>query len=164
MNSCSIAYEFLCAYKYNYYLIYFQIIAVEYIDHVVICIFHVLICTDHVVLCRIIQYAHKNFFLLEDTNNCFDYNRRLSFRFKGRTQKRETVEYQPFPFHQVGVPRFELGTPCSQSRCANRTALHPVLQFIVFISDCGAKVRLYFKLQNFSVTFFMKNIIFLLSG
>jgi len=38
------------------------------------------------------------------------------------------------------------------------------LQFIVFISDCGAKVRLYFKLQNFSVTFFMKNIIFLLSG
>ena len=25
----------------------------------------------------------------------------------------------------VGVPRFELGTPCSQSRCANRTALHP---------------------------------------
>ena len=28
------------------------------------------------------------------------------------------------PF-SVGVPRFELGTPCSQSRCANRTALHP---------------------------------------
>ena len=25
----------------------------------------------------------------------------------------------------VGVPRFERGTPCSQSRCANRTALHP---------------------------------------
>lgn len=46
--------------KYNNYLIYFQIIAVEYIDHVVICIFHVLICTDHVVVCRIIQYAHKN--------------------------------------------------------------------------------------------------------
>ena len=50
----------LTIYKYNYYLIYFQIIAVEYIDHVVICIFHVLICTDHVVVCRIIQYAHKN--------------------------------------------------------------------------------------------------------
>ena len=50
----------LTIYKYNYYLIYFLIIAVEYIDHVVICIFHVLICTDHVVVCRIIQYAHKN--------------------------------------------------------------------------------------------------------
>ena len=25
----------------------------------------------------------------------------------------------------VGVPGFEPGTPCSQSRCANRTALHP---------------------------------------
>ena len=41
-------------------MIYFQIITVEYIDHVVICIFHVLICTDHVVVCRIIQYANKN--------------------------------------------------------------------------------------------------------
>ena len=26
----------------------------------------------------------------------------------------------------VGIPGFEPGTPCSQSRCANRTALHPV--------------------------------------
>ena len=25
----------------------------------------------------------------------------------------------------VGVERFELPTPCSQSRCANRTALYP---------------------------------------
>gem|GEM_PF-1232056 len=50
----------LTIYKYTYYLIYFQIITVEYIDHVVICIFHVLICTDHVVVCRIIQYANKN--------------------------------------------------------------------------------------------------------
>ena len=50
----------LTIYKYNYYLIYFLIIAVEYIDNVVICIFHVLICTDHVVVCRIIQYANKN--------------------------------------------------------------------------------------------------------
>ena len=30
------------------------------------------------------------------------------------------------PF-SVGIPGFEPGTPCSQSRCANRTALHPVL-------------------------------------
>ena len=28
-------------------------------------------------------------------------------------------------YHFVGVPGFEPGTPCSQSRCANRTALHP---------------------------------------
>lgn len=27
----------------------------------------------------------------------------------------------------VGVEGFELSTPCSQSRCANRTALHPEL-------------------------------------
>ncbi len=26
---------------------------------------------------------------------------------------------------QVGVAGFELATPCSQSRCANRTALRP---------------------------------------
>ena len=81
-----------------------------------------------------------------------------------KTIKGKQLNANHFPFSKSGVPRFELGTPCSQSRCANRTALHPVLQFIVFISDCGAKVRLYFKLQNFSVTFFMKNIIFLLSG
>ena len=29
-------------------------------------------------------------------------------------------------FEIVGVAGFELATPCSQSRCANRTALHPV--------------------------------------
>ena len=29
----------------------------------------------------------------------------------------------------VGIPGFEPGTPCSQSRCANRTALHPELGF-----------------------------------
>ena len=31
-------------------------------------------------------------------------------------------------FFFVGVPGFEPGTPCSQSRCANRTALHPELK------------------------------------
>ncbi len=31
------------------------------------------------------------------------------------------------PLHSifVGVARFELATPCSQSRCADRAALHP---------------------------------------
>ena len=32
-------------------------------------------------------------------------------------------------FSCVGVPGFEPGTPCSQSRCANRTALHPEENF-----------------------------------
>ena len=62
-NNCSylqVKKILLTIYKYNYYLIYFLIIAVECIDHGVICIFHALICTDHVVVCRIIQYAHKN--------------------------------------------------------------------------------------------------------
>ena len=30
-------------------------------------------------------------------------------------------------FYIVGVAGFEPTTPCSQSRCANRTALHPEL-------------------------------------
>lgn len=38
----------------------------------------------------------------------------------------------------VGVPRFELGTPCSQSRCANRAALHPENSFLL---NCGAKLQ-----------------------
>ena len=136
---------------------------VEYTDHAVVYTFH----SDNQEIDEIViifVYSKKNVFYLKIRTivliTIVDYPLDLRVGHK----KRETVEYQPFPFHQVGVPRFELGTPCSQSRCANRTALHPVLQFIVFISDCGAKVRLYFKLQNFSVTFFMKNIIFLLSG
>ena len=32
-------------------------------------------------------------------------------------------DFRGFP--RVGVERFELPTPCSQSRCANRTAPHP---------------------------------------
>ena len=41
------------------------------------------------------------------------------------------LRYTPYRFgcrlkSLVGVPGFEPGTPCSQSRCANRTALHPV--------------------------------------
>ena len=39
----------------------------------------------------------------------------------------------------VGVPGFEPGTPCSQSRCANRTALHPEKESILlaFVSVSG---------------------------
>ena len=44
----------------------------------------------------------------------------------------------------VGVPGFEPGTPCSQSRCANRTALHPVYQFL----KDDANVKLFFGFTN----------------
>ena len=54
----------------------------------------------------------------------------------------------------VGVPRFELGTPCSQSRCANRTALHPEL-LSVFL-NCGAKLRIYFEMTSNLEKFFQK--------
>ena len=41
----------------------------------------------------------------------------------------------------VGVKGFEPSTPCSQSRCANRTALHPVQ--MAFCSFASAKIRLF---------------------
>ena len=47
----------------------------------------------------------------------------------------------------VGIPGFEPGTPCSQSRCANRTALHPAIIF-------KCKGTTYFEICNT----FQKNI------
>ena len=41
----------------------------------------------------------------------------------------------------VGVKGFEPSTPCSQSRCANRTALHPVQ--MAFCSFASAKIRFF---------------------
>ncbi len=38
----------------------------------------------------------------------------------------------------VGVPGFEPGTPCSQSRCASRAALHP--DFELFLHHLGNNV------------------------
>ena len=47
---------------------------VEYTDHDVVYIFHGdNLEIDEIVI--IFVYSKKNFFLLEDTNNCFDYNR-----------------------------------------------------------------------------------------
>ena len=43
----------------------------------------------------------------------------------GFWQKKEVNQCLLIDFLLVGVPGFEPGTPCSQSRCANRTALHP---------------------------------------
>ncbi len=42
----------------------------------------------------------------------------------------------------VGIPGFEPGTPCSQSRCANRTALHPEKKDISFILE-GANIQIF---------------------
>ena len=38
----------------------------------------------------------------------------------------------------VGVKGFEPSTPCSQSRCANRTALHP--EKMTILLNAAAKV------------------------
>ena len=55
----------------------------------------------------------------------------------------------------VGIPGFEPGTPCSQSRCANRTALHPDN-----LIDSGDKSIL--KISNLQIfrAFFSENINF----
>ena len=41
----------------------------------------------------------------------------------------------------VGVAGFEPATPCSQSRCANRTALYPEVGVSVGVLFCGCKYR-----------------------
>ena len=49
-------------------------------------------------------------------------------RFHTRKKRQATQNVGCLLFKcSVGVARFELATPCSQSRCANRTALHPEL-------------------------------------
>ncbi len=59
----------------------------------------------------------------------------------------------------VGVPGFEPGTPCSQSRCANRTALHPVGCCMIQnvwsrFEIAGAKLRIISEPCNFLDAFF----------
>ena len=54
---------------------------------------------------------------------------------------------------QVGVAGFEPTTPCSQSRCANRTALHPEWSF--FQNRCKGN-GLFCNLQIFGNLFFQK--------
>ena len=69
---------------------------------------------------------------------------------RGNKQKRLNIAVKSFI---VGVPRFELGTPCSQSRCANRTALHP--EDICFLK-CSAKVGRFYVTAKFFGNFFRK--------
>ena len=52
----------------------------------------------------------------------------------------------------VGVAGFEPTTPCSQSRCANRTALHP--------EKSVAKLQQFFSENKFSPLFLQKYAIF----
>ena len=60
---------------------------------------------------------------------------------------------------QVGVAGFEPTTPCSQSRCANRTALHPEWSF--FQNRCKGN-GLFCNLQIFGNLFFQSKHIYFL--
>ena len=73
---------------------------------------------------------------------------------ENRHKKRSCLHKQLLDYLIVGVNGFEPSTPCSQSRCANRTALHPVTR-IDLPADRGAKVRFYFKKQNIHPRFFI---------
>ena len=59
-----------------------------------------------------------------------------------------SASFYEFIFLIVGVAGFEPTTPCSQSRCANRTALHPA----TFLKGCSfqkrCKDREYFLINN----------------
>ena len=54
---------------------------------------------------------------------------------EGINQKKGLGNASKTLFLSVGVARFELATLCSQSRCANRTALHPETNF--FLAERG---------------------------
>ena len=69
-------------------------------------------------------------------------------------RKEDVSKIHPLSF--VGVKGFEPSTPCSQSRCANRTALRPEDVFL----KRDAKVHLCFLLCKFLSKFFSKNAIF----
>ena len=55
-------------------------------------------------------------------------------------KKREFGLFANSLFFFVEVPGFEPGTPCSQSRCANRTALH--------LDFATANVVIFFEIKN----------------
>ena len=52
------------------------------------------------------------------------------------TKIAQVIQQDYLRFHIVGVKGFEPSTPCSQSRCANRTALHPVFVVTKCLSGC----------------------------
>ena len=53
------------------------------------------------------------------------------------TKTKGVEKIDTFLLYFVGIPGFEPGTLCSQSRCANRTALHP--EETLLISVCKYK-------------------------
>ena len=80
---------------------------------------------------------------LESEASCNILKVALTARYKKR--KRGIPKYSSLPF--VGVVGFELTTPWSQTRCANRTTLHPdksytrELNRLSYLSlKCSAKV------------------------
>ena len=68
----------------------------------------------------------------------------LSRRSDIRINKNKEAEKLPY---FVGVPRFELGTSCSQSRRTNRAVLHP--EDAVPFGFAIAKVILFFDLTKY---------------
>ena len=69
-------------------------------------------------------------------------------------------------FRLVGVAGFEPTTPCSQSRCANRTALHPEFDFEIAVysislrsfSKAGAKIGGFILPSKFFCDFFQEKL------
>ena len=55
----------------------------------------------------------------------------------------------------VGVAGFEPTTPCSQSRCANRTALHPESLFEVVFSIAMQIYAFFSNMQNILAFFYL---------
>ena len=66
--------------------------------------------------------------------------------------KKETTFTCGFLFF-VGVAGFEPTTPCSQSRCANRTALHPESLLEVFSSKAMQRYASFLNSQTFLAFF-----------
>ena len=134
---------------------------VEYTDHDVVYIFHGdNLEIDEIVI--IFVYSKKNVFYLKIRTivliTIVDYPLDLRVGHK----KGKQLNTNHFPFIKSGYQDSNLGPPAPKAGALTGLRYTPFCN--PFIVDCGAKVSIYFKLQNFSVTFFMKNIIFLLSG
>ena len=56
-------------------------------------------------------------FLLEDTNNCFDYNQQVDYPldFMGRHKKRKQLNTNHFPFSKSGYQDSNLGPPAPKA-------------------------------------------------
>ena len=66
-------------------------------------------------------------FSITSAGPCQRRKERINQNFSHRHKKTDRKRQRPLPVGKspVGVPGFEPGTSCSQSRRANRTALHP---------------------------------------